>query len=232
MVRSILPSRYARQARGAKATEKRRVRRAVRQDLHSRDLESTAADLLRDALVTPIVSWRRAGDKLSHFLRWCSAITRGMPPEQTLAFVRRVLPRNLIGDHAYGHWEGHLRYHRSVRIPWSERRRRELQSFEDGLRHRLRRACASDPSLIGRLNARIKEARAFDERRRLLLGIHDIDAFVHDLIYGTRPGQSVMPQGWSEELAHERWIVVGAIAEVEIANGPSRRVELRGVPQR
>ena len=38
-----------------------------------------------------------------------------MTKRQKLDAVRAVLPRNLIGDHAFGHWETHLKY-RSGRV--------------------------------------------------------------------------------------------------------------------
>lgn len=224
MVRSILPSRYRHAARAAKAGENRRVRHAVRQDLHAEDLETTAADLLRDAHILPITRWRRGGDKLNHFLRWCSAITRGMPAGRALAFVRQILPRNVIGDHAFFHWESHLRPRLCV-PGYYEQRKRDLQSFEDKLRHRLRRALSIDPDLLGRLNAQFKEARAFDEGRRLLLGVHDIDAFVHDLVLGSQTPDQAMRHGCTDRFSRERWILVSAIAEIEIADGPKRKVE-------
>lgn len=224
MVRSILPSRYRRAAREAKAGENRRVRHAVRRDLHAEDLETTAADLLRDTHMLPITRWRRYGDKLNHFIRWCSAITRGMPTDRALAFVRQILPRNVIGDHAFFHWESHLAPRFSAPAFYTQRKR-DLQSFEDKLRHRLRRALAIDPDLLGRLNAQLKEARAFDEGRRLLLGVHDIDAFVHELLIGSQTEEQALRHGWTDRFTRERWIVVRAIAEVEIADGPKRRVE-------
>src|SRR5688500_19976832 len=109
MIRSILPCKNRETARKAKALETREVRRTVRNDLRHVDFEMTPVDLTRDADQWENVSDRRAGDKLNHFMRWCRAITKGMTAEEALAYVRRILPRNLIGDHAYFHWKAEIR---------------------------------------------------------------------------------------------------------------------------
>lgn len=182
MIRSILPSTYRSGPRRAKATRKRRHRRKVRGDLRHQDPETTKAALTRDVRVGDIVSWRRGGDKLSHFLRWCERITKGMTADEALAFVRGLLPASVIGDHAYSHWE----VHRKPRYSWfaGGRRRspeRELQSYRDSTTFRLHRALRLDPELHARLNAEIKRRKALDEPRRLLAGAHDVEAFVEDV---------------------------------------------------
>lgn len=185
MVRSILPSRYRTSPKAEKATRKRSHRRSVRIDLRCEDLETTAADLLRDVHVGDIVSWRRSGDKLSHFMRWCEHLTEGMSVEEALGFVRGILPKSLIGDHAYSHWEWHLRppYGQRLQRPLSRREeeRRSAQSWRDSMSFRLRRALSVDPELHSRLNMRIKNGKAPDEARRLLRGIHDLEVFVQDI---------------------------------------------------
>jgi hypothetical protein len=183
MVRSILPSKARRGPRAAKASENRRVRRSVRERLRARDFET---DLRLDSFHAPTVQWRRGADKLNHFLRWCAVLTSGMTRQEKLDYVRRILPRNLIGDHAYGHWEGYCRYPRYRTLPYREIRRRELQSAYDTLRHALLRALADEPDLLGRLNVEIKRRKEPDEPHRLLFGAHDVDAFARDL---TMPGK-------------------------------------------
>lgn len=206
MVRGILPSRHRTGPRWAKAERKRGHRRAVRTDLRIEDFEETAADLLRDVSVTDIVNWRRGGDKLSHFFRWCHAITRGMSTEDALSYVRAILPKSLIGDHANAHWEG-LRNPRYFGSRYVHRDpARALQSYLDSATFRLRRAYRADPGLHGRLNAAIKAARPFDEQRRLLQGLHDVKAFVHDL----RP-----TRGHCEPHSTERAIMLRMIDEIE-----------------
>lgn len=183
MVRSILPSRARTYARLAKAHENRSVRRSVRMTVEHEDLDTTKRDVLRESDHSDTVSWRRSADKLGHFMRWCERITRGMTEEQALAYVRRIVPANLIGDHAYAHWELHRKWSGGRRgISRKESKRRAFQSEYDRLRCHLRRAMEREPDLQGRLNAEIKSRKRFDEPRRLLFGVHDIDAFVHDIL--------------------------------------------------
>lgn len=108
MVRSILPSTRRRNARYAKAFVKRRHRRQIHEDVHHDDPATTASDLSRDvnADMGGIVRYRRSGDKLNHFLRWCEQITDGMGVDEALAYVRKLLPASVIGNHAYRHWRG------------------------------------------------------------------------------------------------------------------------------
>ena len=180
MVRSILPSKNREAARKSKAIRKRAHRRAVRGELRSEDLETTAADLLRDANVSDLVGWRRDGDKLAHFMRWCREITRGLTTEDALAKIRSILPKSLIGDHAYGHWEREQKRRNRRWISWTEEQRRTAQSWFDSMSFRLRRALEVDPSLHARLNATIKARSPVDQPRRLLLGLYDVDAFLRE----------------------------------------------------
>jgi hypothetical protein len=174
MIRSILPSKARVSARFEKTQEKRRVRRAIRAALRDGKFD---ADLQRDASLAQIVGSRRSADKLEPFIRWCRARTAGMTPRDALGYVRGLLPRNLIGDHAYGHWEAVVRpYWRAYRKP------HEPPLPLETLRARLRAAYERDPSLIGMVNAAIKGRIAYDEPRRLLFGVHDIDAFARDAL--------------------------------------------------
>lgn len=175
MTRSILPSRHRRLARFEKAQRKRAHRRTVREELHCEDFEETAADLLRDVRVSDIVHGRRGGDKLNHFLRWCERRTAGMARTEALDAVRAILPAGLIGDHAYLHWEQHLRWRDRAYVP--DAAERKAQSENDSAAFRLKRALRVDPSLHGRLNAEIK-AVTTPEHRHLLAGFHDAEAFV------------------------------------------------------
>ena len=191
MVRSILPSKYRTGPRAEKASRKRAHRHEVRVELRSEDPETTAADLLRDVRVIDIVRARRGGDKLNHFMRWCEALTKCMSTEEALGFVRAIVPRSVIGQHAYFHWESHIRprYTRFVGgpyLPWKERDRRYLQSYHDSAVFRLRRALHLDPALHARLNAAIKARKPIEERRRFLGGLHDVEAFVTDVAPAAR----------------------------------------------
>ncbi len=182
MIRSILPSTYRRYARMAKAGRKRALRHAIHVEVRVEDHEETAADLLRDVRVNDIVRDRRSGDKLHHFMRWCEAITEGMSTQEALEYVRAILPKSLIGDHAYGHWRTYCkrRRFRESFVPYAEQNRRQEQSSRDSAIFRLRRALRADPELHTRLNAEIKRRTLLDEPRRLLMGLHDIEAFIDD----------------------------------------------------
>src|SRR5262245_16773088 len=178
MIRSILPS-TARSTQAEKAQRHRKTRRTVRMDLRREDDDKV--DLRRTTDVRDIVLSRRAADKLNHFMRWCETLTDGMSKEEALGFVRALLPKNLIGDHAYGHWEDHLDRHRGTGYSFGEGR---MQSFLDSTTFRLRRALMVDPTLHARLNAAIKEYRSEKHPVRLLAGVHDVEAFVRDIACG------------------------------------------------
>jgi tRNA U38,U39,U40 pseudouridine synthase TruA len=108
IVESLLPAkrRYKRVAYLFKRWECRKVRRKVRSYLYSVDKEGfTDRNLLLKPYQTPNVEGRRYGDKLSSFYRWAYSHTKGMSQADALSYVRKHLPRNVIGDHAFSHWE-------------------------------------------------------------------------------------------------------------------------------
>jgi hypothetical protein len=203
MIRSILPSTSDAYARFAKASRKRAHRHAIRIEVRCEDHEETAANLLRDCYVADIVRDRRGADKLHHFMRWCYAITEGMSTEDALGYVRAILPASLIGDHAYGHWEQDRKHDSQRRIPWHEQERRGAQSWRDSTLFHFRRALHADPELHARLNAEIKRRKAPGEPRRLLAGLHDVEAFV----------DAVRPPGrWETDLYYiERDAMLGGL---------------------
>ena len=181
MIRSILPSTKRRQARKAKAIAKRQVRRGVREDLRCRRGFDDIDNLFREPKLDGIVHSRRAYDKLNPFMRWCRSMTRGLPIKEALARVRAILPRDIIGDHAYTHWEIEASPGFD-RLAWLRDIEREKQSDFDKLRFRFRRAYADDPTLAGALNRMIKARIPFDQPRRLLRGVHDMDDFVREVM--------------------------------------------------
>ncbi|HEY3052538.1 MAG TPA: hypothetical protein VGK04_04030 [Thermoanaerobaculia bacterium] len=174
MIRSILPSKNREAARAAKALTNRGHRRSVRIDMHHEDSDETSRNLMRRASQSQNVMYRRWGDKLNHFMRWCEAITKGMTTEAALNYVCSILPSSLIGDHAYGHWETYRR-HRDIRYPRRvDAASRRVQSFCDSTTFRLRRALTVAPNLHARLNETIKRRKQAGEPRRLLRGVHDV----------------------------------------------------------
>jgi hypothetical protein len=111
MVRSTLPSTARRWVRTEKRRNRRRARRRARQVLHGVGADGTTDAVLDlQAWQGDLVRERRENDKLNPFMRWCRARTRGLSDQEAVDFVRRILPRNLIGDHAFTHWEAFVRF--------------------------------------------------------------------------------------------------------------------------
>lgn len=179
MMRSILPSRARKSAREWKAIENRKVRRGVRSDLRCRDAE---ADLERDADHRRTIDRRRGADKLNHFLRWCRALTYGMPTPRALNFVRALLPRTVIGDHAYGHWYWPRLYGWKSPYP-RDYMARQAQAEYDRTRSALARILREDPCVLGELNALVRSRRKVEgQPLRMLFGAHDVDDYVRDAL--------------------------------------------------
>ena len=109
MMESILPckGRSRRVAFFFKRRERRRVRHLANGNLRSCDSEGYTDKNLKPKYYQTInVDMRRGADKVNPFLRWANHHTRHMKKkEDALGYVRRILPHNLIGDHAYSHWE-------------------------------------------------------------------------------------------------------------------------------
>jgi hypothetical protein len=186
MIRSVLPSTARKGARHAKANRKRRVRREVRQDLRCEDFDESKADFSLDAQLSTVVWNRRSADKLNHFMRWCEAKTDGMSMEDALSYVRALLPSSVIGDHAYGHWESRRK---PYRWPFPYEPSQSRQSYIDSTTFRLKRALGIAPDLHHALNASIKRDKAEGDPRRLLRGLHDVEAFVRHTAWPDRRGE-------------------------------------------
>jgi hypothetical protein len=108
MIESILPckARHRKTAYFFKRMERRRVRHLVNLNLRTCDGEGyTDKDLMLKPYQSENVWQRRSADKINHFMRWGDRLTEGMPEEEALAYIRKLLPRSVIGDHAYSHWE-------------------------------------------------------------------------------------------------------------------------------
>jgi hypothetical protein len=219
MIRSILPSKNRQAARKAKAGTSREHRRTMRDALGHEDPETTKHDFHRPADQKINVGWRRDGDKLNHFMRWCDAITRDMTKEEALGFVRAILPSSLIGDHAYGHWKRYVQYRRGrrKRMRYPEIERRRMQSFHDSLTFRLRRALLIEPDLHARLNADIKARKEEGEPRRLLQGTHDVPSFVATIAWRTYA---------ADPFPIERDVTFALVREIEQKKG-GRKAALR-----
>jgi len=111
MARSILPSTRRKSARYELREVKQRNRHQIRQALRKvlRDEEFEADDdvdlfYYPDEKISYIVSERRAADKLGHFEKWAVEITKDIEdPSTRLSYMRSILPKGLIGEHALTH---------------------------------------------------------------------------------------------------------------------------------
>lgn len=98
--------------------------------------------------------------------------------------MKRIVPRNVIGEHAYFHWDIELKYRRRrSQLGWCEKQLRFKQSLYDRTRYHLREALLTEPHRLAELNATIKSRKKPDEPRRLLLGMHDLDEFVDTILF-------------------------------------------------
>jgi hypothetical protein len=191
MARSILPSRARKSARADLSIVHRTYRRTVAQKLHT---DCRAVDVDVDELfdlgdhtrypnheIREIVLDRRLADTLNHFERWAVAVTRNVPVEDRLSTLRSWLPAGMIGAHA----ESHLRWIPEIH-PRGEHElpgfgyRSQLAGERDTTRQALLRVLAD--GLHAELNRHLRRAYS----SRLLLGVHDLDAFVVEMVNCSR----------------------------------------------
>ncbi|MCP3105268.1 hypothetical protein LZ198_41010 [Myxococcus sp. K15C18031901] len=225
MSRSILPSTRRDEARQNRARVTRESRRASRTRLAAlvRDPErwDDTPDLEDDTTqeMAYVVHRRRNGDKVNPFIRWARKQTQQTPRDSRLSQMRGLLPRGLIGDHAYLHldsddhfthtWEKEIRaaLRRNHRAAW-----RKLPRVDRGLAAQLLRQLLRVPDGQRAFNDFIKRTCAttwvrktgHDGRRhvvlqgttppRVLHGEHDVLTFLTDIDsprpYGTWDGVS------------------------------------------
>jgi hypothetical protein len=196
IARSILPSKSPQSARHDLAAAKRRNRRAVRADLRTLRVEAyddTAVDVTRtaDREINQIRRRRRYRDKLNHFEHWAVRVTREMPIEDRLGWLRSVLPSGLIGDHAMSHLRRipELRAHEEWHF-WTERS--EVEAQREARQQARRRRLAADlrhalerPGGHRAVNLALRSIEDDDDPPGLRLhGVHDIGALVEVLIPG------------------------------------------------
>jgi hypothetical protein len=193
IARSILPSTSRRAAHDLAAT-RRHHRRAVRADLRALrrvDHDDIAIDLTRtaDREINQIRRYRRGADKLNHFERWAVRVTRDMPVEDRMSWLRSVLPGGLIGDHAMSHlrWIDELQAHEDhSRLPRWVDRRAENDERQRARRARLRadlRRALEEPGGHRAINLALRSVESEDDDDGpRLLGVHGVDALVDVLI--------------------------------------------------
>jgi hypothetical protein len=187
IARSVLPSTRRAAARHELARLKRAARRRLRQEL---------AHLDRDDLVDRVdprgyptreirdVVWdRRLGDKLGPLLRWARATTRDLPSGDRLDAVARVLGDDLIGRHAISRLERDSHFRRpDAPLDWIDLLLRRSETPPADATPDLRRL-AVEVLAGGRhadFNRWMKRHPDDAGRVRVLLGIHDVDAFADE----------------------------------------------------
>lgn len=205
MARSVLPANA--RARKAARRAKRRVHHAVRaaergllavapRDDAFDERVPRALDAQHGAHdgVRAVVGRRRVADKVGPLIRWAVANAEelGSEPSERIAKLSALLPDGLIGAHALSHlaWEPAFdpdpydswrRYRQEVDAAASARAR-AAASLRDRMRHQL--ALRADG--FGELNALLKAQWPRDAAgplsgRRLIAGLHDVDAFVAEV---------------------------------------------------
>lgn len=202
MARSILPSQW-RGAASAKARVRRKSRhraRAVVAALVRDPYEWDDGDDLDDDATHETRMWvrrRRGSDKLNHFERWATEVTRALPREDRVGWIKAVLPAGLIGEHAVTHlvrWDAFESDHEkrmdaAARSRW----KRAPRSFLDRGEHAalLRRILITDDA-HRRLNRALETVvqiadhqsplrRASGSAPRKLLGAFDVLPFLDAL---------------------------------------------------
>jgi len=152
-----------------------------------------------------MVEMRRYKDKVGPFSRWAERVTKNLPKENRLSYLRALVPDTLIGEHAVSHveWKDHFKVEHAAnnrthyRLPTTP--------VADADAAWLRECLHADPTLHARLNHALKSNHITaylywaDGRRetvgpthpRTLKGLHDVEAFVADLHRADRPGRNV-----------------------------------------
>lgn len=111
MARSLLPSTWRKGARRKRAGHHRTARRQTHEELVqlARDVEEadaldfTEVEEAEARGLRDLVWERRAADKVNPFIRWATVVTKELPQESRLSFVRGSMPRGVIGEHAVQH---------------------------------------------------------------------------------------------------------------------------------
>ena len=108
MAKSVLPSRRRKGAREDKRLAHRQHRRQVSErlaDLRWWDYDDFVVSVTHNnnRRIHEIKWDRRAADNVSAVVRWAEALTKDIPKGDRVAFMKRLLPDNLIGRHALTH---------------------------------------------------------------------------------------------------------------------------------
>ncbi|NPC72873.1 hypothetical protein HPP05_24300 [Corallococcus exiguus] len=206
MARSLLPSKHRKQSRKARKHIHRVARNEARQELamwlRCNDLEADVPPCApwEDTAIRQQVYWRQGGDKVNPFIRWATARTRHMPREARAGYIRGLLPRSVIGEHALGHLERTPAFEDPVKTAWRTRhwwrneKSRKGALLDRGEHAQLLRAVLLEPEGHRTFNRYLRERYTLtvtmnDEApanrkvaalpaHRPLLGVHDVNPFL------------------------------------------------------
>ncbi|MBJ6765644.1 hypothetical protein JGU66_33235 [Myxococcaceae bacterium JPH2] len=203
--------RRARVSRANRRESRLRMARVLRDEAFAEDCSELSLDSSREMAF--VVSDRRHSDKVNPFIHWAIERTRDIPRDSRRTLVRSLVPPGVIGFHAVFHLqsESHFLGTSELRSDEAERAHRShrgasTKPMDRGLVVALLRQLLKEPDGHRILNGYIKQSarglcvrlkgadhryrRVYQggESPRVLLGAHDIDAFV-DALFG-RPGDT------------------------------------------
>jgi len=206
MAESLLPSRRRKGAREDKRIAHRQHRRRVAErmgQLRWQDYDDFAPSVTHNnnRRIHEIKWERRAADNVSAVQRWAEALTETLPKGERVAFMKRLLPDNLIGRHALTHlvFLDEDRYHRASRAQREEIRCRQVAELTDLVWNLLGIGAHAEINFAIKASHRAGHSRSrydWSAKKRLewierkdccaspalLAGRHDVDNFVERLV--------------------------------------------------
>ncbi|CAM4495367.1 hypothetical protein [Corallococcus exiguus] len=206
MARSLLPSTARRQARKERTVTNRAARREARLAvvawLRTGDLDADepAEVPWRKHEIELMVLDRRRADKVNPFVRWAAARVRRMPHDAREGYVRGILPKGVIGRHAWSHLEHTPAFEDTVKREarahhWKHREQLARKRERDEVASLLREILAA-PDGHATFNQYLREHATWRRSpsskkgwiprtpplpHRPLRGAHDVNAFVDSL---------------------------------------------------
>lgn len=242
MARSILPS-----TKKNGQDDRRRVHKRAR--THERGLMGCAWDdddadfdtveHTRARETRNLVEERRFKDKAGPFARWAERVTKDLPQENRLSYLRSLVPDTLIGEHAVSHveWKDHfedptVQAVRESRYANNSKHYRKAAEREEMVA--LVRAVLVECDGHARLNRAVKSRHlptriVYEDGRRetvgptsarTLKGVHDVEAFVDALYAAASRSDMVFSRAALDTRYHARvqygkdagafWVPTGA----------------------
>lgn len=107
MARSVLPSTARKSARDNKRHVNHQYRASVRKALATFDGDDIDDSFIKEGKrkseMAEAIYDRRSRDKVGPIMRWAASKVKDMPEEDREAYIKKLLPPGLIGDHAFLH---------------------------------------------------------------------------------------------------------------------------------